>query len=98
MGDLPGSPVVKMPGFHCRGHGFDPWLGSQAPTRHALWPKKNKKNTGVGCHALLQGIFPTQGLNQHLSCLLHWQAALYTSTSWEAHIRQHDVKLQLVAT
>ena len=28
------------------------------------------KNTGVGCHALLQGIFPTQGLNP---CLLHWQ-------------------------
>jgi len=26
------------------------------------------KNTGVGCHALLQGIFPTQGLN---SGLLH---------------------------
>ena len=22
------------------------------------------KNTGVGCHALLQGIFPTQGSNQ----------------------------------
>ena len=29
------------------------------------------KNTGVGCHALLQGIFPTQGSNP---CLLHWQA------------------------
>ena len=29
------------------------------------------KNTGVGCHALLQGIFPTHGLNP---CLLHWQA------------------------
>ena len=28
------------------------------------------KNTGVGCHFLLQGIFPTQGLNP---CLLHWQ-------------------------
>ena len=26
------------------------------------------KNTGVGCHALLQDIFPTQGLNP---CLLH---------------------------
>ena len=29
------------------------------------------KNTGVGCHALLQGIFPTQGLNsglQHCRC------------------------------
>ena len=24
------------------------------------------KNTGVGCHALLQGMFPTQGLNLHL--------------------------------
>ena len=22
------------------------------------------KNTGVGCHALFQGVFPTQGLNQ----------------------------------
>ena len=35
------------------------------------------RNTGVGCHALLQGIFPTQGLNLHLLCLLHWQAVLY---------------------
>ena len=25
------------------------------------------QNTGVGCHALLQGIFPTQGLNPHLT-------------------------------
>ena len=31
------------------------------------------KNTGVGCYALLQGIFPTQGLNPHLLGLLHWQ-------------------------
>ena len=29
------------------------------------------KNTGEGCHFLLQGIFPTQGSNMHL---LHWQA------------------------
>ena len=28
------------------------------------------KNTGLGYHFLLQGIFLTQGLN---SCLLHWQ-------------------------
>ena len=33
------------------------------------------KNTGVGCHFLLQGIFMTQGLNPHLLCLLHWQAS-----------------------
>ena len=27
----------------------------------------------VGCHFLLQGIFPTQGSSLHLLCLLHWQ-------------------------
>ena len=32
------------------------------------------KNTGAGFHFLLQGIFPTQRLNLHLLCLLHWQA------------------------
>ena len=32
------------------------------------------KNTGVGCHAILQGIFLTQGSNPHLLNLLHWQA------------------------
>ena len=32
------------------------------------------KNTGVGCHALLQGIFPTRRSNPCLLCLLHWQA------------------------
>ena len=31
------------------------------------------KNAGVGCHALLQGIFPTQGSDPHLLRLLHWQ-------------------------
>ena len=32
------------------------------------------KNTRVGCHVLLQGLFPTQGLNPCLLCFLHWQA------------------------
>ena len=32
------------------------------------------KNTDVGCHALLQGIFPTQELNP---CLLHCKQILY---------------------
>ena len=32
------------------------------------------KNTGEGCHCLLQGIFLTQGSNLHFPCLLHWQA------------------------
>ena len=43
------------------------------------------KNTRVGCHALLQGIFQIQGSNQHLLCLLHWQVRSFTtSTTWEA--------------
>ena len=32
------------------------------------------KNTGVGYRALLQGIFPTQGLDLRVLCVLHWQA------------------------
>ena len=44
------------------------------PTRLlSLWDFPGK-NTGVGCHFLLQGIFPTQGLNPCLLCPLHWQA------------------------
>ena len=31
------------------------------------------KNTGVGCHFLLQGIFATQGSNPCLLCRLYWQ-------------------------
>ena len=30
----------------------------------------------MGCHALLPGIFPTQGSKLHLLYLLHWQAGL----------------------
>ena len=41
-------------------------LGLQ-PTR-LLCPWNSPKNTGFGCHFLLQGIFPTQGSNR---CLLH---------------------------
>ena len=36
-------------------------------------------NTGVGCHFLLQGIFPTQGSNQ---CLLHCRQILYPLSHW----------------
>ena len=31
------------------------------------------KNTGVGCCALLQGVFLTLASNSHLLHLLHWQ-------------------------
>ena len=45
---------------------------------HELWPTRllqpsdfPGKNTGVSCHFLLQGVFPTQGSKLHL---LHWKA------------------------
>ena len=41
------------------------------------------KNTGVGCHALLRGIVPTQGSN---SCLLLWQV---DSLSTEPPVKPH---------
>ena len=43
----------------------------------------------MGCYFLLQGVFPTQGLNSRLSLarLLHWQAESLQSTcvTGEAH-------------
>ena len=38
-------------------------------------------NTGVCCHFLLQGLFPTQESNP---CLLHWQADSLPLSHWEA--------------
>ena len=47
------------------------------PTR-LLCPRDSLgKNTGVGCHALLQGIFPTQGSNPDLLWRLHCRQILY---------------------
>ena len=45
-----------------------------SPTRLLCACDSPGKNTGVGCHAVLQGIFLTQGLNPHRLCLLQWQA------------------------
>ena len=44
------------------------------PTRLLCPWDSSSKNTGVGCHVFFQGIFPTQGSNMHLLCLLHWLA------------------------
>ena len=38
------------------------------------------KNTGVGCHFLFKGIFPTQVLNL---CVLHCRRILYHCATWE---------------
>ena len=48
-----------------------PWIVARQAPLSMGFPSKN---TGVGCHFLLQGIFLTQGLNLLLLRLLHWQA------------------------
>ena len=49
---------------------------------YGLWPTRQLcpwdfpgKNSGLGCCALLQGIFPIQGLDPRLLCLLYRQAS-----------------------
>ena len=50
------------------------------------------KNTGMGCHFLLQGIFPTQGSNPGLLRLLRWQvdslplSRLGSPSFWTSHM------------
>ena len=41
------------------------------------------KNTGVGCHLLLQGIFPNQGSNPSLLYLLPCRQTFYHCTTWD---------------
>ena len=47
-----------------------PWAVALQATFHS---SPLGKNTSMGCYGLLQGIFPTQGSNPGLFCLLHWQ-------------------------
>ena len=55
------------------------------------------KNTGVGCHALLQGIFPTQGSNSGLS---HCRQILYhlrgLGVGWRLQREGIHVYVQLI--
>ena len=58
------------------------------------------KNTGVGCHALLQGIFPTQGLNpdlphcrQILYCLSHQERIFRRPCNGKDHIAMSQAQV-----
>ena len=48
------------------------------------------KNTGVGCHALLQGIFPTQGSNQ-VSCTASGFFTVWATS--EAHCYNKAIRI-----
>ena len=67
------------------------------------WDSPGKK-TGVGCHALLKGIFLTHRSNLHLLCLPHWQAGSFPlvlpeKPSWERNRKysmQHLVRISFI--
>ena len=64
-----------------------PWtVAHQAP----LSMEFSSKNTGAGCHSLLQGIFPTQGSNPGL---LHCRRILYKTTNKWLLNSQSDFKI-----
>ena len=72
------NPILLTTDNHCVLSRFSHvWLfatpGLQPTRLFCPWGSSGK-NTRVGCHVLLQGIFPTQGLNPCLLSLLHWQA------------------------
>ena len=79
------------------------WLfASQQTVAHqaslSMW--FSRKNTGGGCHALLQGIFLTQGSNPRLLKLLHWQASFLSLVlHGKLHLlmsnNMHDIKHHL---
>ena len=48
------------------------------------------KNTGVGCHFLLQEVFPTKGSNQCLLCLLDLQLGLFNTKSLGENLHGQD--------
>ena len=64
--------------FSLQPHGLQP-LGS------SVNGISQARNSGTGCHLLLQGIFLTQGLNQNLLHLPHWQVDSLPP-SWEAYL------------
>ena len=93
-----------MPGLSCFSHGqlfVTLWTVScQAPLSMGF----SRREYWRGLHALLQGIFPTQGSNPWVLHLLHWQADslpltphIYTQWNttqvWErkksCHLQQH---------
>ena len=59
------------------------WLYGLYPTRLLCPRDLPGKNNGVGCHFLLQGIFPTQESDPCLVCLPYCRLILYCLSHWE---------------
>ena len=68
-GRMEGGPRGKS-----RGQGDGPQVVSDSSGTPRTVACQTPLSMGVGCHSLLQGIFPTQGLTPRPLHLLHWQA------------------------
>ena len=108
MTGLPGAP-----GCHPkRSISYWPWSQwvKVAQSRLTLWDPTDcsppgsfvhghslGKDTGVGCHARLQGIFPTQGSNPGLLCcrriLYHWSYQASPKVPWSQCCYEHQWRL-----
>ena len=78
--------MFKVPGM-CSGAQSCPTLCNPmdcSPPGSSVYGDSPGKNTGVVCHFLLQGIFPTWGSNPSLLYLLHYRQILYNWDTWEA--------------
>ena len=64
--------------------------GLQLATLLCLWYSPGWLPTGAGCHALLQGIFPTKGQNPSFLHLLLWQVH-YLQHHLESHLLVADI-------
>ena len=97
------NPVTLFPWRMGRGYGKEPTATSwqerkhiRSVMSHSLRPHGLSsvhgdfpgKNTGVGCHFLLQGIFPTQGSNR-VTCIAGRRVTIWATrgahilTSWQ---------------
>ena len=56
------------------------------------------KDTGKGCHFLLQELFSAQGSNPHFLCLLHWQVDSLPLHYLEIRKQLHQINKQPAAT
>ena len=76
------SNSLRPHGLHCPARLYCPW--------------NSPGNTGLGFHALLQGIFPTQGLNPGL---LHCRWILYCLSHQEVQIGWacHEFKFPIIS-
>ena len=62
----------------------DPMGSLWSPTGSSVHGIFQARNTGVGCHFLLQGIFPTRTFASCLSWIVRW--ILYHWATWEIYI------------